>query len=241
MKFKNISFFLLITLLVVTFLPTLAFADNLEDDSLKLDYLGSFPAYYVFDDDCTDDFNFNNYNSDLESILNDILDRQQNGIKIIWNNDFLENFVKKDFPDTYYKIKKYNSINNMLKMPIQNNFSLYSVSKLSSDSRSETFDVTARSLLGNKLYVLESDASWSWSGSYLNDVNISSRMRSYDPLWTGGRIEDVDGKYVDNKRAYDYTVTGYIKSSLPATVGKPLLSFELVPGQGYYVLRIAGN
>lgn len=232
MKIKKFISYILMILLFITSLPNVIIASDLEYSNLN-----NIPAYYLFGDETIEELDFNNHNNDIETILNIVLNKQKNGSKIIWDITFLEDYVEKDFPNIYYQIKEYNNKYNMLKIPVHdtNTPSLYSSTK------TQKFSVTATSLLGQKLYSLESNAYWSWTGNYINNVSITDNIITHDPMWNKGTIVGEVGNYSNNKDSYSYLVEGHIKSKLPFTEGRPLLGYELNPNQGYYTIQSPGN
>lgn len=190
-----------------------AFAENSNEDNVE--YL-SIPIFATLEVNGLDlfkeemDVRLDESATVLEKgreVLEAVLEYQDKGGFVTWNEMGVELVVKELYPDLYGEIKGNFVTSNEISI---------TVDKLSNKTvrgnAGDEFEYIHRGLVNEKLYGIRVTINWAWDDStkVLTTILPSSSANSYDLLWdpVGNGINKSNGYYNSGKTKYYHTTEG---------------------------------
>lgn len=159
--------------------------------------------------------------------LESVMDYQDKGGAINWDEDGVETVVKDLYPDLYPEIKERLNPNEKFLIPLNKD------TVATRGSQGHRHSYTHLGILGEKLYGVTTTFNWSWNDSTKDLIGIypSSSAESYDFAWdpVGNGINSSNGYFINGKQRYQHTTEGIFKSSI-GTYAYPYMEVELWAG-----------
>ena len=204
-------------------------APKIINSERKIDDLNKFIAYYttLSEEELLIQINAN---------VDEVLELQRNGMKVVWNEDFLNNVISISFPDVYSKIiESQNSYKeNINDLPI----SLKDLSIMANPGSNTVVEcVDYVDILNIPLFEFCCRIYWAWDGDKITSVLPTTWGQVFMPGWHYGGVVANQQYFYDNKTAFYKWVKGYfyfLYESFNLTNCYPWQSFELHMGGWYY-------
>lgn len=204
-------------------------APKIINSERKIDDLNKFIAYYttLSEEELLIQINAN---------VDEALELQRNGMKVVWNEDFLNNVIAISFPDVYSKIiESQNSykenINDLL-------ISLKDLSIMANPGSNTVVEcVDYVDILNIPLFEFCCRIYWTWDSNKITSVLPTTWGQVFMPGWHYGGVVANQQYFYDNKTAFYKWVKGYfyfLYESFNLTNCYPWQSFELHMGGWYY-------
>lgn len=163
----------------------------------------------------------------IEKNLKEVIVQQKKGLRVVWNENIVENQLKEYFPNIYKEIKSNHLIKEEFKT---NDISSYSLS----GSRTQAFTHRVYSYLGFEMFSIRLQLNWSWDVARVHSVqNIKASGSTKDSVYSYIRPTYNRGYYTTESsgtRVYKHTFKALFTNNIIGGNAYPEIGIELNPG-----------